>query len=159
MLIINNIKGLIKLLAGFREEAWRRKWQPTPVFLPGESHRQRSLVGYCSWGHKESDKTEWLTISLSLHSQAPRAPGQHQPQQKMSIKDFPDGPVVKNLPSNAGDTGLIPDHRLPRNGRPTLEGNSPRETQLTAGPATILSPFILVLLFSYHVLIKYSSNR
>ena len=29
---------------------WRRKWQPTPVFLPGKSHGQRSLVGYCSWG-------------------------------------------------------------------------------------------------------------
>ena len=31
---------------------WRRKWQPTPVFLPGKSHGQRSLVGYSSWGHK-----------------------------------------------------------------------------------------------------------
>ena len=37
---------------------WRRKWQPTPVFLPGKSHGQRSLVGYSSWGHKESDTTE-----------------------------------------------------------------------------------------------------
>ena len=34
------------------------KWQPTPVFLPGESHGQRSLVGYSPWGHKESDTTE-----------------------------------------------------------------------------------------------------
>ena len=34
---------------------WRRKWQPTPVILPGESHAQRSLVGYIPWGHKESD--------------------------------------------------------------------------------------------------------
>ena len=33
----------------------------TPVFLPGESHGQRSLVGYSSWGHKESDMTEQLT--------------------------------------------------------------------------------------------------
>ena len=32
---------------------WRRKWQPTPVFLPGESHGQRSLVGYGSWGDRE----------------------------------------------------------------------------------------------------------
>ena len=40
---------------------WRRKWQPTPIFLPGESHRQRSLVGYSPWGCKESDTTEWLT--------------------------------------------------------------------------------------------------
>ena len=36
----------------------RRKWQPTPVVLPGESHGQRSLVGYSPWGHKELDTTE-----------------------------------------------------------------------------------------------------
>ena len=37
---------------------WRRKWQPTPVFLPGESQGWRSLVGYRLWGHTESDTTE-----------------------------------------------------------------------------------------------------
>ena len=37
---------------------WRRKWQPAPVFLPGESQGQRSLVGCCLWGHTESDMTE-----------------------------------------------------------------------------------------------------
>ena len=37
---------------------WRRAWQPTPVFLPGESHGQRSLVGYSPRGCKESDTTE-----------------------------------------------------------------------------------------------------
>ena len=37
---------------------WRRKWQPTPVFLPGESQRQGSLVGCHLWGHTESDTTE-----------------------------------------------------------------------------------------------------
>ena len=37
---------------------WRRKWQPTPVFLPGESHGQRSLAGHGPWGHRESDMTE-----------------------------------------------------------------------------------------------------
>ena len=39
---------------------WRRKWQPSPVFLPGESHGQRSPVGYGPWGRKESDMTEQL---------------------------------------------------------------------------------------------------
>ena len=34
------------------EDPWRRAWQPTPVFLPGESHGQGSLVGYSLWGHK-----------------------------------------------------------------------------------------------------------
>ena len=37
---------------------WKRAWQPTPVFLPEESHGQRSLVGYSPRGHKESDMTE-----------------------------------------------------------------------------------------------------
>ena len=37
---------------------WRRKWQPTSVFLPGESHGQRSLAGYSPWGCKELDTTE-----------------------------------------------------------------------------------------------------
>ena len=40
---------------------WRRKWQPTPVFLPGKYHEQRSLVGYSPWGRKELDMTEQLT--------------------------------------------------------------------------------------------------
>ena len=44
-----------------RKIPWRRTWQPTPVFLPGESHGQRSLVGYNPWGHKESVMTEQLT--------------------------------------------------------------------------------------------------
>ena len=37
---------------------WRRQWQPTPVFLPGESQGQGSLVGCCLWGRTESDTTE-----------------------------------------------------------------------------------------------------
>ena len=37
---------------------WRRKWQPTPVLLPGKPHAQRTLIGYSPWGRKESDTTE-----------------------------------------------------------------------------------------------------
>jgi len=44
---------------------WRRKWQPTPVFLPGESHGWRSLVGCSPWGHTESDTTEATYCSSS----------------------------------------------------------------------------------------------
>ena len=40
---------------------WRRERQPTLVFLPGEFHGQRSLVGYSPWGRKESDTAEQLT--------------------------------------------------------------------------------------------------
>ena len=45
-----------------------RKWQPTPIFLPGKSHGQRSLAGYSPWGQKESATTEWLsTHTHSFH--------------------------------------------------------------------------------------------
>ena len=47
---------------------WRREWLPTPVFLPGEFHGQKRLVGYSPWGHKESDMTEGLTL-LHFHTQ------------------------------------------------------------------------------------------
>ena len=40
------------------EDPWRRKWQPTAVFLPGEFHGPKSLVGYSPWGHKDLDMTE-----------------------------------------------------------------------------------------------------
>ena len=49
-----------------RKIPWRREWQPTPVFLPGECHEQRSLAGYSPWGHKALDTTEWLTL-YELH--------------------------------------------------------------------------------------------
>ena len=44
---------------------WRRKWQPTPVLLPGKSHGLRSFVGYSPWGRKESDMTERLHHSTT----------------------------------------------------------------------------------------------
>ena len=63
-------KILNKMLANWIwqhiKDLWRRKWQPTPVLLPGKSHGLRSLVGYSPWGRKESDTTEWLHFT-SLH--------------------------------------------------------------------------------------------
>ena len=59
---------------------WRREWQPTPVFLPGESHGQRSLVGCSPWGLKESGMTEQLIphwYSATIHS--------------ASLEDVPEG--------------------------------------------------------------------
>ena len=47
---------------------WRRKWQQTPVLLPGESHGGRSLVGCSPWGLRESDTTERLHTPHTLHS-------------------------------------------------------------------------------------------
>ena len=57
---------------------WRRKWQPTPVFLLGKFHRKRSLAGHSPWGCKESDKTEWLsTAQLSLYRQNSHSEPEH----------------------------------------------------------------------------------
>ena len=44
--------------SGVGKIPWRRKWQPTPVFLPGESHRQRSPAGCSPWAHNKLDTTE-----------------------------------------------------------------------------------------------------
>ena len=55
---------------------WRRKWQSTPVFFPGKSHRQRNLAGFSLWGRKESDTTEHartLPSDPRLHQTAPGA--------------------------------------------------------------------------------------
>ena len=48
-----------------RKIPWRRKWQPTPVLLPGESHGQRSLAGYSPWGCKEQDTTEQSCVDIT----------------------------------------------------------------------------------------------
>ena len=67
---------------------WRRKWQPTPVFLPGESQGRGSLVGCCLWGCKELDTTERLHFhfyalekEMAAHSSvlAWRIPGTGEP--------------------------------------------------------------------------------
>ena len=71
-IIIAKIMTMLKRLPPMRETwvrslAWRRKWQPTPVFLPGESHGLRNLVGYSPRGCKESDATERLhSLTMGL---------------------------------------------------------------------------------------------
>ena len=61
---------------------WRRKWQPTPVFLPGESQGRGSLVGCHLCG-----RTEWDTTEVTSQ------------QQQVPYMESPDGSVVKNLPA------------------------------------------------------------
>ena len=53
-------------LMGLRIIVWRRKWQLTPVLLPGKSHGRRGLVGCSPWGLEESDTTERLHFHFSL---------------------------------------------------------------------------------------------
>ena len=54
---------------------WRRKWQPTPVFLPEEIHGPRSLAGYSPWGHKASHRTERPALSLPIRTRQRVSPG------------------------------------------------------------------------------------
>ena len=49
---------------------WRKTWQPTPVFLPGNLHGQGTKVGYSPWGHKESDTAEQLNTAHSSEAQS-----------------------------------------------------------------------------------------
>ena len=57
--------GDLGLIPGLGRFPWRRGWQPTPVFLPGESHGQRSLAGYSPWGRKHMDMTEQLNATAT----------------------------------------------------------------------------------------------
>ena len=64
-LVAQTVKNLLAMWETWvwplgRKDPLEKEWQPTPVFLPGEFHGQRSLVGYSPWGHKELDTTEWL---------------------------------------------------------------------------------------------------
>ena len=56
--VCDAVKNLLGFDPWVGKIPWRGTWKPTPVFLPGESHEQRSLVGYSPYGHKQSDTTE-----------------------------------------------------------------------------------------------------
>jgi hypothetical protein len=90
---------------------WRRKWQPTPVFLPGESQ------GWGSWwaavyGVAQSrTQLKRLSSSSSMHRFAPKTQVCAYDHCSSVTGGFPDGSVVKNLPANAGDMGSIPGWR------------------------------------------------
>ena len=62
------------------DDTWIREWLPAPVFLPGESHRQRSLAGYSPWHGKVSDMTDQLALSLS-----PQLPVQEPENSRMLL--------------------------------------------------------------------------
>ena len=109
----------------FWRDFWRRKWQPTPVLLPGKSHGWRSLVGYSPRGHKDLDTTKWLNF-LSFNLQVTRwlkkkkkiGYSQWVPELylgkgfKLGVgktpKGFPGGSASKEFACSAGDANSIP---------------------------------------------------
>ena len=78
-----------------RKIPWRRKWQPTPVFLPGKSHGQTSLEGYSLWGRKESNMTEQAHTHYIFNGY-------------YNLMGLPSWLIGKESACNAGDVGLIP---------------------------------------------------
>ena len=78
-----------------RKIPWRRKWQPTKIFLPGQSHGQRSLVGCSPWGGKELDTTE-----VTLHT--------HMPSSKELYCQLCQGSMVKHRSLWARRNSSIP---------------------------------------------------
>ena len=88
---------------------WRREWQPTPVFLPGRPHRQRSLVGSSPWGHKESDTTECVCVNEYIHTHNYLGKSKTQPLNKSQLLGW-DGlrPCLMKLPDYvSGARGTI----------------------------------------------------
>ena len=59
--------GDLGSIPGSGKIPWRREWQPIPVYSPGKSHEQRSLVDYNPWGHKQSDTIEQLSLFICLY--------------------------------------------------------------------------------------------
>ena len=53
---------------GYMYTYWRKKWQPTPVLLPGKSQGGRSLVGYSPWGRKELNTTEYFHFHFHMYT-------------------------------------------------------------------------------------------
>ena len=80
-------------IAGSGKVSWRRAWQPTPAFLPGECHGQRSLAGYSSWGRRELDTTErklqQANIFHSLASEMCREFGNKATQKPVTLTPEP----------------------------------------------------------------------
>ena len=79
---------------------WRRKWQPTPVLLPGKSHGQRSLVDDSPWDGKESDRTEQLHFHFhflfpaEVLTDTPAKPAFSKKQETEKVKEGEKGKVV-----------------------------------------------------------------
>ena len=78
----------------WEDPPWRRTWQPTPVFLPGESHGRRSLVGHSPRGRKESDTTEQLHFISLCERQSPKIRLFPTPLSKGQAGQYPPLPLI-----------------------------------------------------------------
>ena len=111
-----------------RKMPWRKKWQPTPVFLPGKFHGQRSLAGYSPQGRKKSDMTEWL----SMHTQQAKRPngrsGQHARTDRSKMTVFKVTPLIQGQRAPEHPLG----HMQPKAAVLIYSKNHPRQLSLGA---------------------------
>ena len=97
---------------------WRRKWKPTPVFLPGKFHGQRSLVGYSPWDHRESDTTK------HVHTENTQKETRNEKKQNAhSLKTLYPKEVVQFSCSVVSDS--LQPHEL-QHARPSCPSPTPR---------------------------------
>ena len=107
-----------------RRSPWRRAWQCTPVFMPGESHGQRSLVGCSPWGCEELDTTERPPFHFSFHALekemathssvlAWRIPGTGQPRGLLSMGSHTVRHDLKRLSSSSSSNNLSVKTKFP----------------------------------------------
>ena len=68
LLLLPSIFPSIRVFSNESVLHWRRQWHPTPVLLPGESHRQRSLVGCCPWGLEGRTRLRDFTFTFHFHA-------------------------------------------------------------------------------------------
>ena len=88
---------------------WRREWIPILVFLPGEVHEQRSLLGYSPWSHKESDMTGQLTQACMLYLLCTRYCARNRDLPRMNNKFLPSrGHIGKASETNNKNARLWP---------------------------------------------------
>ena len=96
---------------------WRKGWQPTPVFLPGKCHGQRSPAGYNPWSHKELDMTEQLYMFVCQIPRRSKTTVKNNAQTPLQV-GFPSdwNPATRHLgnaPSRAVFSRLQPTHHSP----------------------------------------------
>ena len=122
-----------------RKIRWRRAWQPTPVFLPGESHGQRSLVGYSPWGPKELDTTEVTEHAHTRTWYEPTALTLHLRKLALLLASFSWLEVEPALAVRMADSCLVPFPRRHIHVIPSHPGRLPRGLTYFPAQMTVMS--------------------
>ena len=112
-LVAQTVKNLLAIQATWVQSLgkipWRRKWQPTPVFLPGEFHEQRSMVDYSPWGGRVGQ--DWVTTLKVIRDLKSKYRWLTQSVIR-GIPGLPGGPVAKILHVHCRGKDSVPGQKL-----------------------------------------------